>query len=413
METRLFEATRTALEMVRGELESVEVSTLAGPDAAEMLSVFGNLVKLGQAGLTLAAGRVEATNKSSLAGTFRDAKDAIAAAAGVSRGQADSLLDLASRLDQHQKTKEAFKDGLLSVAEATEVAKAADRNRAAEEALLNLAAENNFTKLRNAAAAVQSPDPDDDARRAAYARAKRDVKTWVDSEGLAHLRASGPADLIARMWAKITAASDTRFRSARAEGRRDLSGHYRFDGLADLFGAVESSGVTGRTKTDLLIMVNFDSLIRGFTVPGERCEIPGMGPVSVEAARSYVGEAALKFLVSDGVDIRSVAHLGRHVGSHLRTALAWKFSSCIDCGAGLGLELDHLEPYAKGGPTSLENLAPRCKACHREKTARDFPEGTSGFRRRQEAIAGPGRRSRRGPTAGRSRSASVKTVRRT
>jgi len=46
-----------------------------------------------------------------------------------------------------------------------------------------------------------------------------------------------------------------------------------------------------------------------------------------------------------------------------------------------------VEPSAKGGVTSFENLRPRCKACHRAKTARDFPEGTSGYRRRQEALA--------------------------
>ncbi|HUZ43671.1 MAG TPA: HNH endonuclease signature motif containing protein, partial [Acidimicrobiales bacterium] len=59
----------------------------------------------------------------------------------------------------------------------------------------------------------------------------------------------------------------------------------------------------------------------------------------------------------------------------------------VDCGRSLGLEWDHVEPSAKGGVTSFENLRPRCKACHRAKTARDFPEGTSGYRRRQEALA--------------------------
>ncbi|HUZ43479.1 MAG TPA: HNH endonuclease signature motif containing protein, partial [Acidimicrobiales bacterium] len=74
-------------------------------------------------------------------------------------------------------------------------------------------------------------------------------------------------------------------------------------------------------------------------------------------------------------------------GAHLRSALASMFNCCVDCGRSLGLEWDHVEPSAKGGVTSFENLRPRCKACHRAKTARDFPEGTSGYRRRQEALA--------------------------
>jgi len=136
-----------------------------------------------------------------------------------------------------------------------------------------------------------------------------------------------------------------------------------------------------------MILVDWEALRRGVARPGERCDIPGFGPAAVETARSYLGEAALKFILTDGVAVASVAHMGRRRGAHLRSALAAMFQCCVDCGRGLGLEWDHVEPNAKGGPTSFENLRPRCKACHRAKTARDFPEGTSGYRRKQEAIA--------------------------
>ena len=274
------------------------------------------------------------------------------------------------------------------------MAKAADRNAAAEPDLLNTARDKkkNFKDLRNQAAAVSDPDPAADARRAAYARAKRGVRSWCDSDGLGHLHIQGGPEAVAALWSRVNGAADVRFKSSSAAGVRSEARHNLFDGLYDL---VMGSAVAGpaKAKVDLTIVVDWEALRRGVVGEGERCEIPGVGPVSVEVARSYLGEAALKFLVSDGVSIATVAHLGRHRGAHLRSALATMFSSCIDCGRGLGLEWDHVEPSAKGGPTSFDNLRPRCKACHRAKTATvDFPEGTSGYRRRAEAIAGRGAR---------------------
>lgn len=35
-------------------------------------------------------------------------------------------------------------------------------------------------------------------------------------------------------------------------------------------------------------------------------------------------------------------------------------------------ELDHIIPLYKGGPDTEENLSPKCKACHAEKTAQDM-----------------------------------------
>ena len=34
-------------------------------------------------------------------------------------------------------------------------------------------------------------------------------------------------------------------------------------------------------------------------------------------------------------------------------------------------EADHQQPYSKGGASSSENLAPSCRACNREKGAKE------------------------------------------
>ncbi len=48
---------------------------------------------------------------------------------------------------------------------------------------------------------------------------------------------------------------------------------------------------------------------------------------------------------------------------------------CKDCGRRFGCESDHVEPRVALGPTSLENLEPRCRMCHKAKTARDRRAG--------------------------------------
>ncbi|HUZ43883.1 MAG TPA: hypothetical protein VMU63_05720, partial [Acidimicrobiales bacterium] len=122
------ETIRVALGMVRKEVANTDFSVLPGVEAADLVNLFGDLRKVSESGLTLAAGRVESVDRSALAGTgFKDTKDLLSSAAGMSRTAAEGLLDLAERLAKHAPTKDAFTDGLLSAAEATEVAKAADR----------------------------------------------------------------------------------------------------------------------------------------------------------------------------------------------------------------------------------------------------------------------------------------------
>ena len=55
--------------------------------------------------------------------------------------------------------------------------------------------------------------------------------------------------------------------------------------------------------------------------PGETCEIRGIGPVPVEVARQWAGDAFIKTVICDGTNIHRVHHFGRTINTHLRTAL--------------------------------------------------------------------------------------------
>ncbi len=109
---------------------------------------------------------------------------------------------------------------------------------------------------------------------------------------------------------------------------------------------------------------------RGTVSPGEICEIPGVGPIPVEVARRLAADSILSVLVTNGIDVTSVAHAGRTIPASVRRALVERDPVCVVPGCGLrdGLEIDHVEPFATGGPTTLGNLARLCHWHHYLKT---------------------------------------------
>jgi hypothetical protein len=104
-------------------------------------------------------------------------------------------------------------------------------------------------------------------------------------------------------------------------------------------------------------------------------------------------DAFLKAVLHDGVDVQTVAHFGRHRPAHLETALRLGAPPDFDgiecselgCERKYGLEFDHVDPCANGGPTSLANLKPECKPHHWNKTERDREAGLLGGNRRARA----------------------------
>ena len=132
----------------------------------------------------------------------------------------------------------------------------------------------------------------------------------------------------------------------------------------------------------LIVRVDWDALVRGFPIDGELCEVAGLGPVPVAAVRAMIasGDAFLAAVVTKGVDVVGVAHLGRRPTAHQATALQWTSPQCTNtsCDAVFGLENDHREPWAETKVTLVGCMDPLCKHCHRLKTHKGWAlvEGT-------------------------------------
>jgi len=70
------------------------------------------------------------------------------------------------------------------------------------------------------------------------------------------------------------------------------------------------------------------------------------------------------------VDVAGVAHAGRTIPAHLRSALEVRDPKCIvpRCGVRRGLQIDHRDTYGRTQVTVLDELARLCRWHHHQKT---------------------------------------------
>jgi hypothetical protein len=81
-------------------------------------------------------------------------------------------------------------------------------------------------------------------------------------------------------------------------------------------------------------------------------------------------DSILKVILAKGVEITAVAHSGRNIRAHQRTALLARDPKCIvpGCEIRRGLQIDHRPPYVETRYTSVEELARLCPWHHYQKS---------------------------------------------
>ncbi len=138
----------------------------------------------------------------------------------------------------------------------------------------------------------------------------------------------------------------------------------------DTAGDDPSSLIDGPPTCSVMVRVDLDALLRGHTEGDECCEIDHQGPVPVAMARDLANDSFLRLVFHRAGDIRAVSHQGRTINRTLRTALVHRDTTCVvpGCRTSFGLEIDHIIPFAEGGPTTLDNLALLCHHHHFLKT---------------------------------------------
>jgi 5-methylcytosine-specific restriction endonuclease McrA len=120
------------------------------------------------------------------------------------------------------------------------------------------------------------------------------------------------------------------------------------------------------------LRLDLAALERGHLQKGEICEVPGIGPVSLEAARHLLADSRQVIIGFEGEDIRTVKGNGHTIPDRLRRAVYERCDyRCVVPGCNTfhdRLEIDHTTGVKQGGPTTLYNLALLCHYHHRLKT---------------------------------------------
>ena len=357
---------KDSVATIRAVVSSFD-SSLDVKRAAELVEVFAELERLATAGRTLAGRAVERSTVWRDEGFSTPARW-MAAKAQTTLGAAVATIETGRRLEELPATRTTFAAGGLSGLQAAEIAAAAAADPSSELALLETAGSGTVNQLREQcrsviAAADRDQDADERLHRSRY------LRHWIDRDGSVRVDAKYPPDMVAPLIAMV----DARARRLREQARRAGSVERREAYAADALVALTVDS-TSSQRAVVHVHVDEAAWARGRVEQGESCRLVGLGPVSVAAARRLAEQGMIKTVLSDGADVRAVAHLGRTIPRRLRSALEARDQTCVvpDCDVSEGLEIDHVKPLAEGGPTRLDNLARLCRWHHSLKTHRGW-----------------------------------------
>lgn len=409
----------------------LEPDTMTGEQAAAAVADLATAEHAVSSALMFAALRVARTNAWQGRG-FASVTDWFADAVGVSVREAAAMLGTARKADRLPKTKDAMKKGDLSPDQAGAVASGAAADPDAEDDLIDSAANDTNRALKDKAAKARAAATDS-ATRERRIRMRRSLRRGTDADGAFYAHIYGPGIDAAAFEAMIRPFEEHLFRTTRTDGVRDTFENRSHDAFFamlahlaaaggsstaavapagaeapadggstgdpgpgaqpdDVAEAADSVGTTPTTWTPpwdpdrsialptkvpggqnvkVIVLVDHTALLRGHTACGETCEIAGVGPISVAAARAIArDDPFLAVVVRKGRDVVSVAHHGRGLNAHQRTALEATGLRCWNraCNRTIALEVDHRVPYDDDPTTKLDNQDPLCPGCHRLKT---------------------------------------------
>jgi hypothetical protein len=368
----MFDALAEATSLIEGLVRELDPACLSSADAVAGLDAFSRAERLCAAGRVLCAGRAAETRAYERDGD-RTAAVWLARRTGQSVGEAIGALQAAAQADG-SPLGEALRAGQLSGQQAAAVAEAVAVDPGCSGELLQAARSEPLKRLREKAREAKAAAEGEAAMVLAEERLRqrRFLRTFVGKDGaLRGEFALAPLDG-ARFLSALSVEQEVVFAAARRRQEYEGAAAYAADALVAL---AERPPGDGRAVPELVLTCDLGAFSRGSVQPGETCQIPGIGPVPVATARSVLGEAFLKLVVTDGVDIVTVCHPGRTIPAHLRTALEVRDPRCVvpGCSESFNMEIDHWRvPYGKGGPTELDNLCRICRPHHRQKTHRGF-----------------------------------------
>jgi hypothetical protein len=300
-----------------------------------------------------------------------DAAGAVAGASGVPAGQARKQTKTARKAKG--KTKRKFERGELSHTQAGAIAEATEKNPDAEDDLLALAERATTNELLNECERVKRRAMDD-ASLAAQQHQARSFRSWTNAMGMLCFAGALPPLIGAMFVAELERRADRLFRAqSRAKVPLDTKEQRMADALASL---LDTAGTGKGPRTFVHLLVTKAAAERGWVEPGEKCETADGTQVPMAAVDDALlhKDTRVQEVTVDEVDVTTISTHKRYIPQRIRDALIAQGACCEICGSTKGLQIDHLDDFARGGPTELANLRFKCRNCHDLKSRRRYTQ---------------------------------------
>ena len=306
--------------VTRSLVTEFDPASLSGAAAKSAVEAFAELEKLGAAGKLLAAARLDETSAWSDGGAHRDIEGFLALSAGTSVGAARSAMRAARRVKAQPAVEAALRHGELSGAQTEAITAAVKADPEAEANLLGVAKTAGHRGLRRecdrvtAAARSRETEAANDER----IHRERSLRHRTMADGSGRIEIQGPLDRTAQIMAGLEPLERELFEANRAAKQLVHPDSVAFDALVELCEHTSDEPDSDRADTApgakarpaktrgsrplavLMVHISYDAYLRGWTVPGEICELEGFGPISVANAYRFASDAFLKTVAALG-----------------------------------------------------------------------------------------------------------------
>ena len=289
---------------------------------------------------------------------------------GLNKGAAREKVRVARALGGLPVIGEAMRKGELSYSKVRALTRVATPEN--EEELLRFAQAGTAGHVETLVRAWRKVDRWEETEEAEKRHLHRYARVYTDEDGMLVLRARLEPEVGAVVMRALEAAADALFKETEEgeeTGEKEISGEQK---RADALGLVAESALKGDldngTRGDRYqVVVHVDA--EALEDPGEEGQsvLEDGIRVSAETSRRLACDAA-KVVMVHGPDgsVLDVGRKTRTIPPALRRALAHRDRSCRFPGCGLKFcDAHHIEHWAEGGRTKLDNLLLLCRFHHR------------------------------------------------
>jgi hypothetical protein len=289
---------------------------------------------------------------------------------GLNKGAAREKVRVARALGELPVIGEAMRRGELSYSKVRALTRVATAENEAE--LLNFAQAGTAGHVETLVRAWRKVDRWEELEEADKRHQHRYARAYTDEDGMLVLRARLEPEVGAVVMRALEAAADVLYRETEdgeKAGDKEISGEQK---RADALGLVAESALEGEldngTRGDRYqVVVHVDAeALEDSGQRGQSVLEDGIR-VSAETSRRLACDAAKVVMIhgSDG-SVLDVGRKTRTIPPALRRALTHRDRSCRFPGCDLKFcDAHHIEHWAEGGKTKLENLLLLCRFHHR------------------------------------------------